>query len=343
MTPRRAKGRSLTIDRLIGGRRFRFATGARTPKEFKRYETMVDALIIQGRLDLLEGLLGREPLYHPAELLTAFTRNDFDRLPTPEEIGSVEERWERWGESRDKAGYAWSRLTKAGISTIRSFPQAVKRMREQMTENPRAFELYKNEAQAFLRTQLGEEHPIYKQVKRIPGFGKRSRERGRPLSVDEVGRLLNDLEPPAADIVWAMCATGMGVKEYWTDGFDVLPDRIRIHGQKRRTRERDVPRFTDVAMPRLTVKQMEYRLNGFHKDKADTGFRLYDFRRTFARACEECGIVESNRAAYMGHGARTMTQLYTMGELPGQFAGDGARLAEYWKPLGERSRLLRLA
>jgi integrase len=315
--------RSRVIDLVIGGKRLRFATGARTPAEFKNYQVMAHALKIQGRIDLLEGCCGDEPLYHPAELLTAFRLNDFDRLPQAAEIGPLDTRWAAWGTHREMAPYAWTKLREAGLTTLRTFPIALKTLRLKMTDTPRGFELYKNEVQAFLRDQVGPEHPTYKAVAKIPGFGKRRRERGRPRSVDEIVQLLRSRpeDRAFAECVVTMCVTGMGNKEYWVDGFDVLADRVEIHGKKRTSRERVVPRWAPVHLPRLTDRQMSARL--------PKGVGLYDFRRTFARWCEEAGIIESNRAAYMGHGAKTMTQLYTMGELPGQLQADADKLRRY--------------
>lgn len=326
MSPKRRRKR-FEVDLQVGKRSIRFATGARTPAEFKLYQTMAYALKIQGRLDLLEGCVGKEPLYHPAELLTAFRLNDFDRLPTAAEIGPLDTRWKAWGTKRELAGYAWTKLTDAGLTTLRTFPAALKTLRVQMEDTPRGFELYKNEVQAFLRDAVGTEHPTYKAVTKIPGFGKRRREKGRPRSVAEIIGLLRQRPDDRAyrECIVSMCVTGMGNKEYWVDGFDVLADRVEIHGVKRRSRERVVPRWAPVHAPRLTDRQMDYRL--------PEGVLLYDFRRTFARWCEEAGIIESNRAAYMGHGAKTMTQLYTMGEVPGQLQADGDKLRRYAKAL----------
>ena len=56
------------------------------------------------------------------------------------------------------------------------------------------------------------------------------------------------------------------------------------------------------------------------------------------RRMEEAGIIKSNRDAYLGHGPRTVGDLYTMGELPGQLEGDAVRLRDYF---GDPPALLR--
>jgi hypothetical protein len=318
---RKAHG-SFEVDVIHGGTHYRFRTGAKGRSEYEDYKTMTRALILRGRIDLLQGLL--EHLYTPAELLTAFRLNDFDRLPRAEDVGGFKEKWDTWATltNREKARYAYDYLTT--VQTVRDLPAAVRAMRTALADKPVAFRLYKNEVVSFVRDVLTRAHPVYADLRMIPLYPKRKREQGRPHAREEVAALLARLEPAARDIVWTMIATGAGLKELWEDGLEVWADRVAIHGQKRESRDRVVPLWTDglVTQPRLTVFQMRQRLKG-------TGFRLYDGRRTFARWCEEAGVLRTNFEAYLGHSGN-MTSLYTRGELPGQLATDAAKLAAYW-------------
>jgi integrase len=315
------------IDVWIGRKRYRFATGIKpTTKGAKAllrdYRTMVDALRIRGRIDLLDGLV--DGLYAAPELMTAFRLDDFDRLPRAEDIGDLKPKWETWATAakREKARYAWDYL--AGCKTMRDIPKAVQAMRDALPES-RAFGLYKAEVQSFLRDTVGKAHPTYRAVAAIPGFKRQVRERGRPLGRDEVRLLKDTLDRKAYAAFWTMVATGAGVKEYLEDGIEVLEDRVLVHGQKNARRDRVVPSWAPLLKePPYTEYQMRFRLKKM-------GVGLYDARRTFARWCEEAGIRDSHIEAYMGHSPKSMTRLYQRGELPGQLADDAAKLREFLK------------
>jgi integrase len=183
--------------------------------------------------------------------------------------------------------------------------------------------------QAFLRDTLTVAHPLYAQVKAIRTLPKKERQRGRPHTVAMLrqvrARLAELYGPEVGLMAWTMAAYGMGNKEYWHDGFDVLADRVTIYGAKRRGRTRDVFRWTEVGRPVMGEKLFREALRAASDGQVD----VYDLRRSFARWTEEAGIIETHRAAYMGHGARTMTQLYAWGELPGQLAADAVLMNRY--------------
>ena len=64
--------------------------------------------------------------------------------------------------------------------------------------------------------------------------------------------------------------------------------------------------------------------------RAHLGVSAYDARRSFARWMEEAGVLETHQQAYLGHGPRTITDLYRRAELAvAQLDADGERLAAY--------------
>ena len=117
---------------------------------------------------------------------------------------------------------------------------------------------------------------------------------------------------------------GMIPKEYWVDGWEELPDRIRSSGQKRPGRTRDIPKWTRVVQPPLGFSTFRKKLRAVAPHVRPT-----DFRRSFARWLEEAGVIPPNQRLYMGHGARTMTDLYKSGEVSGQLEADAEKLRAY--------------
>jgi hypothetical protein len=116
----------------------------------------------------------------------------------------------------------------------------------------------------------------------------------------------------------------MGPREYWTDGWSLEGEGIVIHGRKRTARERIVPL---VVVPpaaqgtRWGLRQALRRLGA--------SVTLYDARRTYARWLDEVGIPGYRQDAYLGHGPKSMRELYRWGELRAWLAQDGAVLRRY--------------
>jgi integrase len=331
MTPHRSGGDrgTLMIDKRIRGvGRLRIAIGSNDERTLKQVESMVATLRMQGRIDLLCGLRDRH--YGVGELLTAFRLNDFDQLPTRQALEHIDAKWAAWQatlapDSQKQARYARQRLeAQVRPLTFAALAGALTAYRATVPGMP-VFNRFRSIVMAFLRETVSQESPVYKAVRAVRPFKEAKQERkGFPLAVDQVRAILERLSPKAGRAFWTMCATGMGNKEFFDDGWEVAGDVVLIHGQKRQGRDRRVP----VWAPLYPVEISE---NGLRAALARLpgGIVPYCARKTFARWCEEAGIIATNRTAYMGHGPKSMTDLYTMGELPGQLAADARKLQEY--------------
>jgi integrase len=90
-----------------------------------------------------------------------------------------------------------------------------------------------------------------------------------------------------------------------------VPGHLRITGKKRRARDRLVPFIlTEINAPLLGPAGFLSALR-----RARLGVSAYGARRSFARWMEEAGILETHQQAYLGHGPRTITDLYRRAEL----------------------------
>lgn len=322
--PHRSNDRgSLILKRKFrGAPLIRRATGTADPRVVEQIDLMLASLYNQGRIDILEAI-GHGRL-HPLQALSRWRQGRELALLPADVLPGLQGAWEAWaarleGEHRRKA-YGTLRALQAGTrDTLEDVARLLAGYRRRAGATPRAFNLARAHVRAFLRDTVGSSHQLALATKDLKPLATAEREKGTPHAPAVLAALRDSME--LGDMLWSMAVTGMGNKEYWYDGFDVREDRIEIHGKKRGGRERVVPRWAPVVQPHASERTFRKELAG--------RVMIYDLRRSFARWCEEAGIIATNRDAYLGHGPRSMTQLYTWGQLPGQLEQDGAKLQRY--------------
>lgn len=308
--------------------RIRCASGTNSPKVLGELNAMLTGFKTQGRWDLLTAI--RDKQITPLYAYSWFKQRRVDEIPTADVLPALGATWDTWvhafrGSLSHRASLRKSRraLGITGDHIVNDLPGLLAAYR--LTAPPHSSNQARVHAQAFLRDTLGKSHRLWIAVKdMIPAKKPKSQQRPIP-TVDEVRRLVVQLGDKAGKAAWSMAAMGMLPKEYWKDGWEELPDRIRSYGQKREGRTRDLPRWTTVYQPPLGQSTFVRIL------RKVTGGTIIprDFRRCFARWIEEAGVIQPNQRAYMGHGARTMTQLYTDGEVRGQIEADAEKLRGY--------------
>ncbi len=201
---------------------------------------------------------------------------------------------------------------------------------------PRAFNVAKTCVQAFLRDTVGRRHQLYIDV----ADTEKLKERGEGLSgfalVDALA-VRDELSTAVGRAWWSMCLTGMGLKEFWEDGWTVQDDRVHIKGEKAFGRVRDVPlvdtpvrpeigrRGYVTALRRLSVKRLTALLTERlerepTRQEVATALREergeiwhvapYRARKTFARWAEDAGVPRVRRLMYLGHGKQDVTDRY---------------------------------
>ena len=294
---------------------------------------MCEALADVGRLDVLSQI--RDGGLRLLDVWQHYRAGDWSRLPTPEHARPLASAFEAWRQTvpgerhRRDLGLACRQLN-AGRShaTVADLPAIVARLREHYAARGvgRHFNKLRDAASAFLKQTLTRRHSLYLEVRAIePLVGTRHHAR-HPKAPDEAWLIANALGGEAGRIWWVMCCTGMGPKELWQDGFRVEEGHLRITGKKRRARDRVVPLIVaDVEPPLLGRAGF---LSALHRARLSVS--AYDARRSFARWMEEAGILETHQQAYLGHGPRTITDLYRRAELAvAQLDADGERLAAY--------------
>jgi len=319
---------TLLIDREFDGIRLRRASGTNDRSVFKAIDAMLTTFQIQGRLDLIRAL--RDKQFTPMYAYSQFKLYGVEKIPTADVLANLGTTWDAWVKRIDRSPShkASLRKTRRALNLresdiLNDLPQRLSLYRA--SAPPHSSNQARVHAQAFLRDTLGKSHRLWIAVKDMPP-ARKPKPQPRPIpSVAEVRRLVVQLGPKAGEACWSLASMGMIPKEYWVDGWEELPDRIRSYGQKRSGRTRDIPRWTRVCQPPMGFSTFRKKLH----EVTDGRWRPTDFRRAFARWLDEAGVSETNQRAYMGHGARTMNQLYKLGEVSGQLEADAEKLRLY--------------
>lgn len=144
--------------------------------------------------------------------------------------------------------------------------------------------------------------------------------------VADVVRVVKAMDPKYGEMFWAMAITGMGNAEYFDTPWEVLSDRVHIHGNKRPWRNRVIPLIqANIQRPNSTVKYLGQAL----REAAPLGWQLYDARRSFAFWCEMAQVARPRITSYMGHLTKTMTAHYLQHHVEPYLLSDAEKLREY--------------
>ena len=340
---------SLVIDRRIQGERFKVATGLSDTPKGRALAAQWDAMLTtlaDPRLDVVRGIQQGQIKF--AEVWPHFRTGRWDRLPQPEAMrrlfpvdgkGAVGQ-WLKTYRTKKGTLSASHRVSlrqkfrdlerMEPDATVADLPRLV---RERLAicgdrGQGRTGNLTKAAAQAFLRSTLGRhQSTLWAEVADIPLLptDKHVPHPQAPEDAKAVREALGAIHGP---IWWAMCTTGMMPDELWGGKFTVMADRIHIKGTKRAGRDRIVPKLYAVPEPKRGYKSFRLALK-----RASGGVLTpYDARHTYAHWLEMAGIELSRQDAYLGHGPKTMGDLYRQHSVSGYLGDDAAKLLAY---LGE--------
>jgi hypothetical protein len=309
----------------------RRASGTKDRGVYAQMDLMLHALYSQGRLDVLEAIArGR---MHPLSAYSQWQQNR--ELRPAETMTKLLDAWMAWEativgkDHRESIGTTRRALKITGTDLIDILPDRLIDYKKRASDKVRSVNLARSHVSSFLRDTLGRSHRLYQRVRDTQPLKRKPRERGTPhdiVTILDLVKKLNEIQAGVGDMAWSMAVAGMGNKEYWHDGFEVQRDRVQVYGEKREGRKRVVPKWDgELVLPLC----WEGRFRDLLRTASGDTVMIYDLRRSFTRWCREAGIIEMNVEAYMGHGPKSMTDLYAFGILPGQLAEDAAKLRAY--------------
>jgi hypothetical protein len=310
MTPHKSGNRgTLILEKVFNGVRLRRASGTKDEAVLKRLKIMLDDLDQAGRSDIIRAI--RDGHMKPLEVYASYRRFGLSKLPMPEQMQPLQTAFPEWlktlqcGDShRRNCGYAFNGLQVNKHHVVSDLPGLLREYRK--TAKPVMFRIARAACQAFMRDTFGKYHDLWRDVSAVELL-KVERRPGKPQTPEQAEAVRDALGADYGAVWWSMCVTGMGPKELWGQ-WEVEQDRILIHGTKRESRERVIPRIEIPQRP-------QYQYQAFRKALSKHGLAPYDGRRTFAKWLEESGVPRTRRRIYLGHKTRDVTDLYEDSEI----------------------------
>lgn len=336
---------TLVIDRSIRGiGRICRRCGTTNPAIKRKYERMLRALKDDGRVDILRAL--RDGILTFADAYDAYRRGALGELATADTAKQLQKAWTAWienADASDKHKVSWAqsgRYLKATSSQARvaDLPQLLRKLRDTLgKKHPRSFNLLRAAVSAFIRDTLTRAHPLYTSCTAILTRKVTKKREPQHLTPDEMRNWFPNPDTDKVDaIAWGMATTGMGQGEYW-GRWAIHPNHFHIHGTKRGPRIRDIPLIWRPVVPTMHRRTFENKL----RDRTSQ-IQPYDFRRTFAHWMEEAGISRARRTVYLGHGVKSVTDLYERHEVRRFLIEDAKKLCEYANLTPVESPVVRL-
>jgi hypothetical protein len=340
----RNRGRgTLVIDKVYAGIRICRASGTNDKRRFRKLLTMLDELAEHRLFPILHAISkGR---LHVQQVWQAYRHYGIARLPSVNGLRKATDVVEEWlTDPRDYHNeplaaqtardyrYALKAVLAQGDpdDTVSNLPIMLQVYRD--AAKPRMFNLARSACQSFARTLDGRFDPLWQAITVIPTRAVPKRKKAGGQTPDR-SREIAEALGLVGRMWWTMCTTGMGPKEYLSDGWTAHTDRVAIHGRKRDARERIVPKLATPTPPTMGYKPFLEKLTTL-------GVKPYDARRTFMHWMEMCGIPRSRRRYCLGHKTADVDGLYEDHDVEPYLAEDRRKLLAF---IGEQPRWLKQA
>jgi integrase len=265
------------------------------------------------------------------------------------------------------------RVKGSSVATVTQLPALLRGMKDDFRDRPVAFNRMRAHLLAFASEHAGQMSPLWTEIHRVQRFkkaeGTRVRKlKRRPLTVAELdlvcqaftdhvvhggrkgagnkGKLVERRVIRASDLARmarTMATTGMRPAEYWERSgarWTVLAGEYTfVEGTKTAAARR--PTFTLEYPTVRPVCGEQFFRRAFAEATTKAlreGLDCYSLRRTFAKLCEDAGVVESRRKAYLGHGPKTVTDLYLRTNVLPFVAEDAAKVEAWIAAERERAK-----
>ena len=233
-------------------------------------------------------------------------------------------------------------------------PKLVRALKGTMQGTPVAFNRLRTHMMAFMSETFGKMSPEWISVlqvnpyKKVEGRRPKARLR-RPLTVQELDAVLNAFadytyrrgnakqqttiyKVHLAAMAYTLATTGMRPQEYWkrkgaTWTWEIV--HIQVNGTKTAAAKR--PTFAMSVLIKPICSEQFYRERFAEATVKALGLELdlYSLRRTFATFMESARIEPSRARAYLGHGPKTVTDIYlAQSVLP--FVLEDGRIVAAW-------------
>ena len=353
---------SYVIDRVIGGRRLKVATGTKDLRTARRMDDMIQQLLDRGMDEMVRSLLGAGR--KKKEKLRVFYEQDqrgtlYNPHNDPETARLLKPALDEWTTTYKKARpgdkFGWSDKTRKAnkeflatmygklgdripTSTVADIPKLL-RLYSDICENedhPRVFNLVHACLQRLLRVQFGKKSPLYTDVVDIEKLSDQPKHAQTAKTPAQIEKLCRIIPEKYRRMVWTMCTTGTGWDEYskMTPRDDLKNPRIYIEGTKMdrhdKRRRREVPFIYAPAPQQGTERHFNKVLKAASRKLGftDPPITAYAFRKCYATWLRDL-VPEWRIEMYMGHAPTTQTRKYQKEEV-WQWLRDDAAIIKSW-------------
>lgn len=338
--PKLVNGRgTFPLDFTYARGRIRVATGTTDPKVYRAIRTLLDELNNVGNFETLDRI--RNGTAKLMDVYAFYQDNGKKKPYTAAKSVPLKESVRKWLDSpsdrkastmRGYASHLTAFLTTCTDSDLTSdIPRRLRAFREARRRDDFrvGFNHTRNVLKTFARDTVSRDDDLYKAIVAIEPIaiphGKR-KVSNKAVSVAEVIRLTEKLRDDYAQMVWAMCYTGMRPGEYFelhTTSWDVQGHTLHVrnsdpgHGNKGGDRTGIVPfaiqKPTAAGSP-LVERQRRHRAFTSAlitaRKAASVSFTPHTGRKCAANWMAEAGVPQHRVIAYLGHESRTITQRY---------------------------------
>ena len=340
---------TLVIDRIINGKRLKIVTGSKDLKTVRRMDDLIDQLIDWGLQNHIRNLIEKKitigQLYELNQ--RGVLQNPFH---DPEVVQPLKPSLDGWVDTYKD----WSDKTRKGNKellstmyhrvesifpnpTIEDIPKVLRSYREVCEKNdtPRPFNLVRSVFHRYVRLKFGKNSDLYSLVGDVEKIPDRPKNPQTAKTPGQIETLCRSLPEKFRGMVWTMCTTGVGWKEYGQ--MSVRPDiknpRIYIEGtkmdKKDERRKREVPLVLSPT-PRVGSEyQFRKVIRTVSKTLKMENVRIYTFRKCYSNWLVESGVPQWRVGMYMGHLPQSQTQQYQVTEIWRWLVEDGERLRTY--------------
>lgn len=255
-------------------------------------------------------------------------------------------------------------------SVVSDLPALLRTAKDKMLETPVAFNRLRSHMIAFVSEVHGQHSPVWIAVTRVRRFkkveGNRPKQKQRrPLTVAELDAVCEAFTDVVVyggrkgagnkgkkvvrrtihaehmrHAVRFLATTGMRPAEYWQRlgaTWDVSLDMTWIRGTKTAAADRASFYISIFVYPPCGEQLFRREFTRATEKALRVGLDTYSLRRTFAKLCEDAGVVESRREAYMGHGPKTVGDLYLRTNVLPFVQEDAAKVSEWIRAERERA------
>jgi integrase len=338
---------TFVIDRVFRGLakpRFRVSTGTTDKRVYRQLDAMLTELYGQGRLDLLEAIQTRK--LSLMQVYNAYRLGELDRLPSVDQLIPLRDALETFAETHECSARhresLWTfhahvdRIAPVGAA-VPALPDVLKAMRSEMVGTPRAFNLRRSVAQAFVRSRYGKGSKLWLAVAQVNPLKVIPKRVKHPATVAELVGIAEQLpttiwrdgvEGPCdfAGMAWTLATTGMRtVVEYFNVEWEEKAGWIEVGTGKKNKAVRRVPLIREPVIP-----DCDYQVFADAFRVASSGqMTPYDLRRTYANWLEAAGVPRTRRMIYMGHGSVDITGRYEWHEVKAFLAEDAEKVKKW--------------